>query len=128
VVRTNPLTGTLGIIKTEPKPEEDEVGFAIGVPNDGVMMEFECGPKGGSKELYVFRGGAILPYKLTDRMLKSEKVKFFEDKGHQNVEAFENEPQFVLSAEIGGAPAEQAGMIVTLELASKEKLEVNLLH
>ncbi len=81
-----------------------------------------------AKELYVFRGGAILPYKLTDRMLKPEKVKFFEDKGHQNVEAFENEPQFVLSAQIGAAPAEQAGMILTLELAGKEKMEVNLLH
>ena len=59
---------------------------------------------------------------------KAEKLKFFEDKGHQNFEAFENEPQFVLSAQIGAAPAEQAAMILTLELASKEKMEVNLLH
>jgi alpha-tubulin suppressor-like RCC1 family protein len=123
VITTKALTGTLGIIKVEPKPEEDQVGFAIGAPGGGTFMEFEC-----AKELYVFRGGAILPYKLTDRMLKSEKVKFFEDKGHQNVEAFENEPSFVLSAQIGGAPAEQAGMILTLELSGKEKLEVNLLH
>ena len=63
-------------------------------------MEFEC----GGTMLYVLRGGAILPYKFTDRMLKTAKLKFFEDKGHQNIESFENEPQFVLSAQIGAGP------------------------
>ena len=67
-------------------------------------MEFECG-----ETLYVFRGEAILPFKLTDRLIKKAKLKFFEDKGLQSVESFENEPKAVLSAKIGAGPVEQAG-------------------
>ncbi len=122
-VKTQPLTAELGIVKTEPKPEEDEVGFAIGAPGGGTVTEFEC-----AGVPYVLRGGAILPYKYTDRMLKAAKLKLLEDKGHQNIESFENEPQFVLSAQIGAFAAEQAGIVLTLEMTSKEKLEVNLLH
>ena len=123
-ITTKPLTATLGIVKVEPKPEEDQVGLAVGVPGNGIFMEFEC----NEGTPYVFRGGAILPFKLTDRMIKKSKLKLFEDKGRQNIESFENEPKFVLSAQIGAAPAEQAGMIFTFELTSKEKLEINLLH
>jgi hypothetical protein len=122
-VTTNSLTGQLGIIKTEPEAKEDQVGFAIGAPGNGIFMEFECG-----ETLYVFRGEAILPFKLTDRMVKKAKLKFFEDKGLQSVESFENEPKAVLSAKIGAGPVEQAGIILTFELISKEKFEVNLLH
>ena len=124
VIVTKPLTATLGIVKVEPKPEEDQVGLAIGAPGNGIFMEFEC----NEGTPYIFRGGAILPFKLTDRMIKKSKLKLFEDKGRQNIESFENEPKFVLSAQIGAAPAEQAGMIFTFELTSKEKLEINLLH
>jgi len=123
VITTAPLTAQLGMIKVEPEPKEDQVGLAIGAPGSGVFMEFECG-----KIVYVFRGGAILPFKLTDRMQKKVKLRYLEDKGHQNVESFENEPKYTLSAQIGAAPAEQAGMILTFELASKEKMEINLLH
>ena len=99
------------------------MGFAIGAPGGGVVTEFEC-----AGVPYVLRGGAILPYKYTDRMLKAAKLKFLEDKGHQNVESFENEPQFVLSAKVRAFAAEEAGIVLTLEMANKEKLEVNLLH
>ncbi|HTQ68771.1 MAG TPA: IPT/TIG domain-containing protein [Solirubrobacteraceae bacterium] len=120
---TKVLTAQLGIIKTEPEPAKDQVGFAIGAQGNGTFMEFEC-----STFKYVVSGGAILPYKTTDRMVRKANVKYLQDKGHQNVESFENEPRFVLSAKIGAGPVEQLGMILTLEWANKEKLEVNLLH
>jgi alpha-tubulin suppressor-like RCC1 family protein len=123
VITTSTLSAQLGIIKVEPKPEEDQVGLEIGAPGNGLFMEFEC-----EKTIYVFRGAAILPFKLTDRPEKKVKLKFLEDKGHQNVESFENEPKSTLTAQIGAAPPEQAGMIMTFELGGKEKMEVNLLH
>ena len=123
-ITTAPLIAQLGIVKTEPKPEEDQVGLAVGAPANGKFMEFDCATTG----LNVWRGGAILPFKLTDRMEKKFKLKFLEDKGHQNIESFENEPKFVLSAQIGAFPAEQAAMLMTFELAGKEKMEFNLLH
>ncbi|HUH80786.1 MAG TPA: IPT/TIG domain-containing protein, partial [Solirubrobacteraceae bacterium] len=122
-ITTATLTAQLGIVKTEPKPEEDQVGLAVGAPGNGKFMEFEC-----QHTRYVWRGGAILPFKLTDRMLKKAKLKFFEDRGHQSIESFENETKFVLSAQIGAAPAEQGAMLLTIELANKEKMEVNLLN
>ncbi len=122
-ITTDPLTGQLGIVKTEPEPTEDQVGLAIGAPGNGTFMEFECGGT-----IYVVHGAAILPFKLTDRMLKKTKLKFFEDKGLQSIESFENEPKSVLSIKIGAGPFEQAGMIMTFELINKEKLEINLLH
>ncbi len=122
-ITTKSLTGQIGIVKTEPKPEEDQVGLAVGAPGDGTFMEFEC-----SGTTYVFHGAAILPFKLTDRLLKKTKLKFFEDKGLQSIESFENEPKDVLSAKIGAGPLEQAAMLFTFELATKEKLEINLLH
>ncbi len=122
-ITTATLTAQLGIVKVEPKPEEDQVGLAVGAPGNGTFMEFEC-----SGTMYVFHGAAILPFKLTDRLLKKTKLKFLEDKGLQSIESFENEPKTVLSVKIGAGPLEQAGMIFTFELATKEKLEINLLH
>jgi hypothetical protein len=86
-------------------------------------MEFNCGTIN-----YVWRGAAILPWKTTDKMASKVALKFAEDHGHQNVEAFEGEPKAVMSASIAGTPYEQGALLLTLELSNKEKTEINLLH
>ena len=116
MIETKPLTAQLGIIKVEPEPDEDQIGLAIGAQGNGTFMEFECcqEPRTCSTAERSSRS------KLTDRMVKKSKLKFLQDKGHQNIESFENEPKFVLSAKIGAAPFEQAGMIFTFELARRK--------
>jgi alpha-tubulin suppressor-like RCC1 family protein len=124
VVNTSVLSGHLGVITIGKEPQETIVGFDISAPGKGTVMEFEC----GTEVKYVWHGGLILPWRTTDKMSNKFQVKFLEDKGHQNIESFENEPKEVLFASINGAPAEQGGMTATFEVKNKEKSELNLLH
>jgi hypothetical protein len=119
-ITTAPLQAQLGFIKdTE---AEKVVTSIVGwdLSSGSAVVSAECG---GAKQSLVVTGSVIGKISAADKMASGYSLSFAQAHGKQLPEAFEEEAKDTLSASIGGASAEQAGLKAAEKVVNGEKLE-----
>jgi hypothetical protein len=120
VVVSSPLAGTLGVDKRGSTSAKDKIGLDLSpVGGAGTILTFSCGASSVSVD-----GSVIAPVK-SNKMSLTSTLKYRASKGKQKPEGFEGAPRDVLEVAINSAPAEPAGLTLTMTVTDVEALEVN---
>ena len=120
---TDALRGSLGIT------EASKLGMAknkLGIDLRPIHGEAVFAATCGSTAVTV-TGSVIVPVK-TNKMAATQSLKFAASKGIQKLTKFEGLPVDHLSAQIGAAPNEEAGLTLTTTLGAGEAFEVNSVY
>jgi hypothetical protein len=113
------LKGELGVIKTEGKAVNNEIGIDLAPESGSTAAQFKCAFAS------ITVTGSIIHEVVTNRMLASESEKFLQKNGQQRPEKFEGQPADVLYSQLGESEPEQAGEGLLSKLKNEEKMEVN---
>jgi hypothetical protein len=119
-VVSSPLAGTLGVDKRESTSAKDKIGLDLSaVGGAGAILTFSCGESSVSVD-----GSVIAPVK-SNKMSLTSTLKYRATKAKQKLEGFEGAPKDVLAVSVNSAPAEPAGLTLTMAVTNAEALEVN---
>ena len=114
------LQAKLGFIQDVSEGTEIHVSLGWDLQREPSILSAECG---GAKTALLVTGSVIAPISTIDKMTSAYTLKFSATGGKQSPESFEGMPKDTLSAAIGGAPAEPAGMKATEKITNEEKME-----
>ncbi len=119
---TGSLAGGLGFIKDE-EPKESELLVSVGMDlgREPSVLTAECGT---SREAVVVKGSVIAPITKIDKKSSAFMLAYAATMGKQLPEAFEGASHDTLSAVLGTATAEQAGLTTKEKIANEEPLEI----
>jgi hypothetical protein len=119
-VVSNLLAGTLGVDKRGSTSAKNKIGLDLSPSGgEGAILTFSCGASAVS-----VNGSVIAPVK-SNKMSQTSTLKYRATKGKQKPEGFEGAPKDVLGVSLNGAPAEPAGLLLTVTVTNAEALEVN---
>jgi hypothetical protein len=119
-VVTGPLQAQLGFIKDVENGSEVISNVGWDLKSGSAFISGECG---AGKQSLVVTGSVIGAISAADKFVAAYTLKFSQAAGKQLPEAFEEEPTDTLSAALGGASAEQAGLKASQKITNEEKLE-----
>jgi alpha-tubulin suppressor-like RCC1 family protein len=118
-LKTVPLSGEVGIIKTGTEPLLNTVGLDLKASGGGAIVEFTCGGVARS-----WTGSVIVPLKA-NKMLATQTLKWSQTKGLQKPEQFEGQPKDIIEGSKFGGEFEQSAWALTTVQTDKEKIELN---
>ncbi len=122
-IATEPLNGTIDYVTGGEVPS---VGIALEPAGEATMLvTYECAVGGGTR---ISERGSVIATTPADVLSKSISLKFTAKKNHQQPEAFEGQPNSVLTALIeplgGGATEAGSTWSATITATLEEALEI----
>jgi Regulator of chromosome condensation (RCC1) repeat/IPT/TIG domain len=118
-VKSQPLTGTLGVVTAGTEAAKNKLGLDLQATSGEAVAEFSCA--GVST---VWTGSVIVEVKA-NAMLGALAVKYLGSKGLQKPSHFEGQPEDVPLVSLAGEPPVKAVLTLTTAYTFEEKIEIN---